>query len=613
MPDLADPAVRYSLTVSEPESHLAHLEMRIQTAELGPSVDVTMAAWCPGSYLVRDYARFVRDVRAEAADGTGLPISKVDKQTWRVTRGDAAEVVVRYAVYGHDLSVRTNHIDHSHAFFHGPATFLYVEALRDGPCDVTVVCPDGGEWPVTTALKADGGAYRAADIDELLDSPFHLGPVAVRSFEAAGAPIHLAVWGTPDSHKVADLDQLGADVEAIVEAHAERFGGVPFDDYTFLLMLSPGSYGGLEHKASSANLHTPFAMGTRKDYEGLLELLSHEFFHVWNGKRIYPAAFDRFRYEAESYTQCLWVVEGLTSYYDRYTLRACDKLSAKRYAEKLAEEWGRLVSIPGRHRHSLEESSYDAWIKLYKPDASNVNTTVSYYLKGGLVAMTLDLYIRRVSNGDKSLADVLRHLWREHGETASGYPEDVQAVFEAAVDLPLGEFFDTYVRGHADPDIAGELAHLGLALRGASDKDKDKDKDGESKDGDNGAPSVWLGVNLGRSARVTTVLDDSPAWTAGIDPADELIAIDGYRVGSEGDVKKRLATRASGDVLEIALFRRKQLRTVSVTLAESPPQKYEVVAVDEPTDEQKARFRDWMGEDLVAGKTLGAAPIGRWI
>lgn len=602
MTDLADPAVRYSLSISDPETHVADVEMHISTAELGPSVDVTMAAWCPGSYLVRDYARFVRDVSATDRAGAALPITKVDKQTWRVNRGGAAAIVVRYAVYGHDLSVRTNHIDASHAFLHCPATFLYVEALRDGPCEVSIAGPEGRDWPVTTALKTRGETYRAADLDELHDSPIHLGPVEMRTFEAASAPIRLAVWGEVDSHKAADLDGLATDVCAIVEAHAARFGGVPFDDYTFLLMLSPGSYGGLEHKASSANLHSPYAMGSRKEYEGLLELLSHEFFHVWNGKRIYPAVFDRFRYGAESYTRCLWVVEGLTSYYDRYTLRACDRMPVKRYAEKLAEEWGRLISIPGRDRHSLEESSYDAWIKLYKPDASNVNTTVSYYLKGGLVAMTLDLYIRRHTGGEKTLEDILRHLWKNHGETASGYPEDVQAVFEAAVDVPLGEFFDRYVRGHEDPDIAGELVHAGLILRGAA-----------NEEGDDDTPVVWLGAKIGHGGKVSNVLDGSPAAGAGIDPSDEIIAIDGYKVSSEGGVKKRLAARAAGDVIEVALFRRKRLRTVSVTLAETPPQKYEVVAVDEPTDDQKALFRAWMGEDLVPAAVVGAAPIGRWI
>ena len=602
MTDPAGAAVRYRLSVIDSESHVAQVEMRVRTADLGPTVDVTMAAWCPGSYLVRDYARFVRDLRVEASDGTALAVAKVDKQTWRITRGAVDEIVVRYAVYGHDLSVRTNHIDHSHAFIHGPATFLYVEALRDRPCAVAITGPGDRDWPLTTALVASGDERCAADIDELFDSPIHLGPVALSSVEAASRPLHIAVWGTPDCHTAADLDTLAVDLTAIVEAHAARFGGVPYDAYTFLLMLSPGAYGGLEHKSSSANLHTPFAFGTRKDYEGLLELLSHEFFHVWNGKRIFPAAFERFRYDAETYTRCLWVVEGLTSYYDRYTLRTCERLSVKRYAEKLAQEWGVLMSTPGRHRHSLEESSYDAWIKLYQPDPSNLNTTVSYYLKGGLVVTALDLTIRRRSNGTKSVADILAHLWRVYGALGVGYPEDVQQVFEAAVDLPLGEFFDTYVRGHADPDLVTELEHVGLILRGARDKDAD-DK----------PAAVWLGVTLASNAAVTAVLDDSPAAIAGIDPLDDLVAIDGYRVGSDDEIKKRLATRIAGDVVELSVFRRGRLCTVAATLAQAPPTGYEIVAVDEPTDTQKTLFRAWLGEDLPAGKTLGTAPIGRWI
>lgn len=593
--------VSYRVSVSDPARHLVDVEMRITgAAALGDAFELSMAAWCPGSYLVRDYARFLRGVTAADGDGNALSCTKTSKHNWRVA--GASEVVVRYQVYGYELTVRTNHIDETHAFLHGPATYLWIDSLRHQPSRVTIEVPQG--WDIATGLEPDGdGGYLAADLDQLLDCPLHLGVVVSRSFEVAGKPMRFVVWGAAPGGAHADFDQLIADVTSIVEAHATRFGGVPYNHYTFVLMLAPRAYGGLEHCNSSANLHNPFAFDTEKEYLGLLELLSHEFFHVWNGKRLYPEAFSPFDYSKENYTRKLWVMEGLTSYYDRYTVRAADKIPVKRYFEKLCEEWGRMRAIPGRNLQSLEESSFDAWIKLYKPDASNVNTTVSYYLKGGLVAMAMDLEIRRRTEGAHSLDDVLARLWSEYGAQGKPYPEgDVQSDFEAACGVSLGELFQRCIHGRQDPDLAGELAHLGLELRGTHDTKGEPD-------GSNNTP-IWIGVSCrGSSATLAGVLDGGPAASAGLSPSDEIVAIDGYKVSGESELRKRLATAEPGQAVEVALFRRGRLRTVTLTPGEAPPTRYEIVGVDEPTEAQKARYLDWMGAEhpgpgVVAGATV---------
>lgn len=593
--------VRYTVSIPDPSSHLAHLELRLtDAAELGASFEVEMAAWCPGSYLIRDYARFVRGLEVTDGEGRALAVTKSSKQSWRIDRAGADEVVIRYRVYGHELTVRTNHIDATHAFLHGPAIYLYVEARRALPADVTIEVP--GAWHLSTGLPKHGAHHRAAHLDELFDCPLHLGLVELRELEAAGKPLELAVWGAFDGTGVADMDKLTADVQTIVETHAARFGGAPYDDYTFMLMLAPRAYGGLEHGSSSANLNTPFAMATQNEYGDLLELLSHEFFHVWNGKRIFPAGLAPFEYRCEQYTRCLWVMEGLTSYYDRYTLRNAGLITTGRYLEKLAEEWGKLRMQPGRLAQSLEEASFDAWVKLYQAHESNINTTISYYLKGGLVSLALDFEIRRRTEGARSLVDVLRHLWEVYGSVTQPYPEDVQPVFETATGIGLGEFFDRLVRGTEDPDLAAELATAGLILRETWDQAQVQD----------GKQPVWCGITLKNGLRVANVIDGSPAATAGLSPDDELIAFDRRRLKTEGGLRKRLGLRRPGDHVEVALFRAGTLVELDLELAASPPTRYEIVAMEDPTEAQQRFYSAWLGEDHPrSGASLGAATVNR--
>jgi len=590
------PSPRYRLAIREPERHLCDVELRIAgAAGLGGEVDLSMAAWCPGSYLIRDYARFVQEVDARDGAGAPLPVRKVDKQTWRVACGDAAELVVRYRVYGHDLTVRSNHIDASHAFLHGPATYLWVEALRHQPHRVEVELPGG--WSLATGLARDGGGHRAADLDELLDAPIHAGLAAERAVPCDAGAVKLAVWGEPEPHGYAGLDRLVADLGAIVDSHAARFGGVPFGDYTFVLMLAPRGYGGLEHRNSSVNLNTPFAFATRKSYQELLELLSHEFFHVWNGKRIFPAGLHPFDYRRENYTRCLWVMEGVTSYLDRMQLCHAGLMTPAHYLDKLAEDWCRYLAIPGRRLHGLEEASFDAWIKLYQPHESNVNTTVSYYLKGGLVALALDLELRRRTEGARGLDDVLRHLWAEYGGAGRPYPEDVQPVFEAAAGIGLDEFFARLVRGREDPDLAGELATVGLELRMGWDP-------GQTADG---AVPVWLGTSLeeGRAV-VATVLAGGPAERAGLAPGDELLAVDRRRVKSDAELRERLAARRPGDRAELLVARRGRVVELPVGLDEAPRTRCEIAGVADPTPAQAAQFRRWIHADHPGAALTGS-------
>lgn len=593
------PALRYRVDLARPEDHLARIAVTVPVPDGADAVELTMPAWCPGSYLIRDYARHVRDLAATDRTGEARRATKLDKSTWRIEAGGAREVIVRYAVYGNDLTVRTNHIDATHAFLHGPATFAYAEAHRGAPVEVEVVPPAGRDWKVTTGMSevddehGETFRYQAASVDELFDMPIHAGVVEVHRFTAADAPFELAIWGDRVAGGAFSVADLLRDLARIATDHARRAGAVPFARYAFVLMLSHDAYGGLEHRNSSINLYNPHALSTRKHYEGLLELLSHELFHAWNGKRIAPSVLLDFDYRTEAYTRCLWVMEGITSHYDRWALRSSGAVTAKSYLEKVLEDWTRLLAVPGRRRTSLEDSSFDAWIKLYKPDESNVNTTVSYYLKGGLVMFALDLAVRRRTDGAKSLDDVLRLLWNDYGAKGVGHPEELQPVFEAATGVSLGDVFAREIRGTADPDLERELAHVGLELKAGWDPAQLAD----------GATPVWIGATVA-GAKITGVFDDSPAQAAGLSPGDELIAIDEFRATAEAEARALIAARRPGDRLAITVYRRNRVTRLEAILAEAPKTRWEIAAQAQPAADAAARYQAWIGEPLAPGQSL---------
>jgi len=592
--------LRYAIRLDQPNRHLVSIELRFPVD--AATVDLMLPSWSPGSYLIRDYARFVRDLEVIDDHGAARTAIKRDKATWSIETRGARELCVRYAVYGHDLTVRTNHIDADHAFLHGPATFVVPLHLRSAPIELALAIPEG--WTPISAMAWDPAPpfrFTAANIDELYDHPLHLGPVRTSAVPAR-IPVKLAIWGERAPGGAFDEARLAADLGAVVDDQIARFGAAPCAHYTFILMLAHDAYGGLEHRASSVNLYHPHFAASRKHYEGLLELLSHELFHAWNGKRIAPRPLLDFDYTREAYTPCLWLMEGLTNHYDRFALRTSNRITAKSLLEKVLDDWARLMATPGRKRHSLEASSFDAWIKLYKPDESNVNTTVSYYLKGGLAMFALDLHIRRRTDGTRSLDDVLRLLWRRYGAVGEPHPDDLQPVFEEASGLSLGDVFDRQIRGTGDPELAEELRHVGLELRASADPAQLAD----------GGTAVWLGALMGGS-KVTGVIDDSPAAAAGLSPGDEIIAIDGFRAANEAELRSMAGARRPGDEVELAVFRRGKLIRILLRLGAAPATRYEIVGLIEPGP-TAARYHAWLGEPHPGAQVLATVTTtSRWV
>jgi predicted metalloprotease with PDZ domain len=571
--------VEYTIELRDRHAHRFHVEARFPVEDGVAIVELRLPVWTPGSYLVREFERHVQELTADDGEGRALPVVKREKALWAVDAAGAASVRVRYSVYANELTVRTAHLDDTHGFFNPAAVCLYVEALRARGHRVAIVAPDG--WRTFTALPLDGGCFTAATYDELVDSPFEIGDDELIELTAQGRPHRIAIWGDVPAPRA----QLVEDFTKIIDGAAAVFGdGLPYPDYTFLLLSTPGAYGGLEHARSSTLLTSPFSFAPRKKYEEFLELVSHEFFHLWNVKRIHPTALGPFDYTREAYTRSLWVMEGITSYYDRHILARIGLLPPKRYLEKLGEELGKIANTPGRRRQSLEESSFDAWIKLYRPDENSVNSTISYYLKGGVVALMLDLELRARTRGARSLDDAMRLLWRRYGVRGTGFADDaVQATVEEAAGVALDDFFARYVRGREELELAPLLRTVGLTVEPVGPDE------GEP-------PPVWLGAQL-REERgrviVSAALDDTPAAEDGLYAQDEIVALDDYRVDLES-LKERLAVRRPGDRARLTVFRRERLREVTVTVAERPPEKLQIAPAADAGDAEREAFAAWM-------------------
>jgi len=576
-------AVRYRVSMPQPHSHLFEVEAHFPALDL---LDAALPSWTPGSYLLREYARHVQDVTAEAEGGQALHVERTDKRTWRV-ESHGKPVVLRYRVYANELTVRTSHLDGSHGYFNGATLFLYAEPLRAIPHRVRINAPAG--WSVFSALDRDGDELVAQDFDTLVDSPVEVGPHEPLSFVAHGVPHQVVLWGEPKP----DVQRLVAELQKVCETEAAFFGALPTERYLFLIYLTDKGRGGLEHKSSTTLLYSRQGFSTQKGWEDFLTLAAHEYFHLWNVKRIKPRAMVPFRYGEEAYTRLLWAFEGTTSYYDTLLVRRAGLLSPQHYLTRLGEALSSLSATPGRLVQTLEEASLTAWVKYYRPDENSINSAVSYYLKGELVALCLDLTLRQLTSDAHSLDDVMRLLWERFGD-GRGVPEDgVEAIAGEVAGQSLQPFFERALRSTEELDL-GVLSQVGLVARtrvreSATDRGgtPPRLKSGEVRE------RGWLGVVPRSSSTLASVLQNSPAMEGGLYAEDEVVALDGEKVDAAG-LLSRCDDKAPGTHVTVHVFRRDRLVEVPVTLGTRPADAVWLAPVDNPTDAQKASYRLWM-------------------
>ncbi|MBD2057687.1 M61 family metallopeptidase [Oculatella sp. FACHB-28] len=578
----ADLTIHYQVAMPQPETHLFQITLQIKGWQTDV-LDLKMPVWTPGSYLVREYARHLQDFTAETTDSAKpLAWQKQSKNHWQVETAGTSEIIVRYRIFANELSVRTNHLDATHGYFNPAATCFYLPGFEHKPIQVTIISPNP-DWQVSTPLPAASGTntFVAADFDTLVDSPFEVGKQQVCEFEALGKPHALAIWGQGN----AKPEQIIEDTRKIIQVEADLFEGLPYDRYLFLLHLSAQGFGGLEHKDSCSLNYPRLGFRSPERYNRFMQLVAHEFFHLWNVKRIRPKALEVFDYEAENYTPSLWFSEGTTSYYDRLIPLRAGIYDISFFIKELSKGITRFLQTPGRQVQPLGESSFDAWIKLYRRDANSDNVQISYYLKGEMVSLLLDLLIRAKHGNGRSLDQVMRQMWNQFGKSETGFtPEQLQSVIESVAETDLSDFFHRFLNTTEELPFNQYLEPFGLQLQA---------------EGEDEQPS-FLGITVKTEAGrelIKFVEAGSPAHQVGIDPGDELLAIDGLRVTAE-QLSDRLKDYQPNQVIHLTFFHQDELLTHPIQLAAPRPSRYQIKAIENPSKTQQNNFSGWLGASL---------------
>lgn len=609
------PTIRYRILPKEPRAHLFEVELTIERPAAGQQV--WLPVWIPGSYLVREFARHIVTLDA-VCDGVAVKAEKTEKNVWQLdVKADAAVVVVKTVVYAWDLSVRAAHLDQTHAFFNGPSVFLAVKGREHEPVEVVIEPPTDEScrgWRVATTLtqkavrptgSAGGfGVFSAKDYDELCDHPVEMGTFDLVEWQSGMVAHQMAITGRVRF----DRERLRKDLTAVCNEQIRMFHGdkpPPFERYLFLTMAVGDGYGGLEHRSSTAlvckrdDLPRPGMTEPSEGYRSFLGLASHEYFHLWNVKRIKPASFAPYDLHKENYTRNLWAFEGITSYYDDLALVRAGVISVESWLELLGRTVTRVLRGAGRKKQSLAESSFDSWIKYYRQDENTANSQVSYYTKGSLVALALDVTIRAATDDARSLDDVMRLLFLRYGDNASGsragVPEDgIERIASEVAGVDLVPFFDEYVRGTNDVPLAGLLEPWGIRMH-LRPLDGDSDQGGKSgkKDAEKRGS---LGVSLGGGddgAHLTSVHDGGAAQKAGLSAGDVIIAVDGLKTSRSG-LHRVVGERSPGDRLHLHVFRRDELHEFDVVLQAGDKEAAWFSLDEAATPEVQARRTAWL-------------------
>ncbi|HTS01937.1 MAG TPA: PDZ domain-containing protein [Thermoanaerobaculia bacterium] len=596
---------RFTVAMPRPETHLYEITMEVdpgKAAEAGGTLDLVLPVWTPGSYCVREFSRHIRDFSAKESSSKGrggrTPIEavKVEKNRWRLTlpskKSESPVLLsISYRVYAHELSVRTSHLDSTHGYGNGANLFFYVEGRKDEPQEIAFRLPRG--WRTSMALPSKGGVFFASSYDELVDSPFECGTHRTIDFTVKGVPHTLAIWGEGNEEPA----RLVRDLRKLVREASALFGGLPYARYLFLLHLAPGARGGLEHRASQSVSLDPWTFRPEKAYRGSILLFAHELFHAWNVKRIRPRSLGPFDYEREVYTKDLWALEGITSYYEVLLATRAGLLTPEQAFEEWAASWTGHIETPGRAVQSAEAASFDAWIRFYRPDENSVNVAESYYRRGQLLGLALDLAIRGGTAGRRGLDDVLRVLWRRYGAKGNAYPA---GAVEAAAARVLGSaararlFFDRYVRGTESPDLARLVRAAGLELKLVPEAEEGATEESPVKT--RGEFGWKTKVEAGRLT-IAEVREGGAAQRGGINPGDELVAVDGVRA-TEDFLRRRAIEAGPGARIRVTVFRRELLREFRLVLGARKAGVWKIAPAKDAPPAAKRLARRWLGSPV---------------
>jgi predicted metalloprotease with PDZ domain len=583
-------AIRYHVSFPNAGQHLLHVLMEVDTTE--PEITLALPNWIPGSYKVRDFVANQGDVTVENGS-----FEWIAKNRLRVRGAGDGRIVVRYSYYAHERTVRQSHVNRFHAFINPANCLMYVEG-RTG--EIHHVRLDHPWREVSTALsEVSNGTLGALNYDILADSPIEIGDHFVARFDRHGAAHEVAITGVGNF----DAGWLAAQTHLIVDQAIAMWGSLPYDRYVFIIQLLPGQYGGLEHARSSVNMFDAEIFADREKTIKLLSLLCHEYFHLWNVKRIRPVELGPFDYNGETYTRMLWLAEGVTSYYDDLMAYRCGFYSREEYIRTLGRDHlSRLLDVPGRSVMSIKDSSMLAWVKLYLPTPDSANRFPSYYLKGGVIFLLLDLWIIAESNAIRSLDDGMRALMEryrtnpERGVTQ----EEFIAIVSEATGVDVGRKLDDWLDSTAELPIEEIVSAAGLEWRRKEPAEQTTIGDGIPYQ--KPVPEVWLGVQVEDAktgVKIAKVVGCSPAEEAGIGADDELVAINGIRIGSAKQFEALMRGAFNEDTLRVVAAAEGRLYETIVTPIQRPT--YELVEKENPSEEERKRREKWLGRVRDSG------------
>jgi len=583
--------IGFEVSFKEPQAHYAEVEMNMSGIATKDYVDLKMPVWTPGSYLVREFGKNVESFTA-TVNGKPAKVQKVTKNTWRVFNAKAAALKVNYRVYAFEISVRTAFIDESHAFLSSAGIFMYPAGMIKNPSTVKIV--PFGKWDqVSTGLEPVAGqkfTYHAADFDILFDSPIEVGNQDIFEFTASGVKHEVAMYGGGNY----DKERLKVDMAKIVEQGTAIFGENPNKHYTFIVHNYAQAGGGLEHLNSTVLGASRNAYGTEKGYKGFLSLVAHEYFHLWNVKRLRPVALGPFDYDNENYTTNLWTAEGFTSYYENKLLIRAGATNQATFLNDLIGGLGTVINTPGAKFQSASSSSFDAWIIGYRPNENSKNSSISYYSKGEVVGMLMDLEIANATKGAKSLDDVMKAMYEQGKAQKRGYTDaEFKAMVEKISGISFTNFWAKYIDGVDDIDFEKFFAYAGI--------------DAKAEIASPNKPYTGATLTVTRTVNVGGVARNSPAWVQGLNVNDEILALDGSSINDEmrniklpnpGLILESLpaiAKKQVGDVVEVTVKRDGMEKKISLTLKESPNVRIKATYNDNATAQQLAVRKRWMG------------------
>lgn len=595
--------IQYTVNLFNPHAHIYKVTLTI-TNPNKEGQTLSLPAWIPGSYMIRDFAKNIINIHAYS-NNKSINIEKTDKSTWKLDATDSP-LTIEYQIYAWDLSVRSAHFDMTHAFFNGTSLFLMPHGFEQEICSVTIQKPTDSnytKWKVTTSLSSKKvdvngfGVYQANNYDELIDHPVEIGTHTEFDFSVENTKHKMALTGV---HRAND-ERLIKDLTTICQTHCTMFGELPkLEEYVFLTMVTGDGYGGLEHRSSTSLMCSrddlPLSTEPKEPnekYRNFLGLCSHEYFHTWNIKRIKPETFLPYDLTSETYTRQLWAFEGITSYYDELALIRSEVISLESYLELIGQTITRVLRGKGRFNQSIAESSFEAWTKFYKQDESAPNTIVSYYAKGALLALCLDLSIRKNSNNGKSLDDIMRYLWINYGKKSIGLKEgEIESICSEISGVNLNEFFDKYLYGVEELPLEKLLSEFAITfnLRATTSVD---DKGGKPNNKKN---QVAIGArfaanNLG--AKITQVFSNESAEIAGLSAGDIIIAINNLQV-SKTNIDKTIESYNVGDELTIHAFRRDELKIFKLSLKAAELTTCYLELNENANNDENQRQKNWL-------------------